>query len=195
MLAYENEAIFAQQKGEADRLRRPRPDDPDREPGRRDDRRARPAAAGLRSTSCPRPRRRRSSPRRATGRSIQDVASRVRLPDSRRRCSRSPTWEAGPRSRRSSSTATNGIVAGIEQELGVYRRIAHDEQPRSGRPHCRLRRGSRAPAASRCGHRRRVYLSVIVLIPIAAVVAKSLEGGWAGFWNEVTRPRPSRRSS
>jgi sulfate transport system permease protein len=33
-----------------------------------------------------------------------------------------------------------------------------------------------------------IYLSVIVLIPIAAVVAKAFEGGWASFWHEVTRP-------
>jgi sulfate transport system permease protein len=33
-----------------------------------------------------------------------------------------------------------------------------------------------------------VYLSVIVLIPIAAVVAKAFEDGWANFWEEVTRP-------
>ncbi len=40
-----------------------------------------------------------------------------------------------------------------------------------------------------------VYLSVIVLIPIAAVVAKAFEDGWASFWEEVTRPKPWRRSS
>jgi sulfate/thiosulfate transport system permease protein len=33
-----------------------------------------------------------------------------------------------------------------------------------------------------------IYLSVIVLIPIAAVVAKAFEGGWGSFWQEVTRP-------
>jgi sulfate transport system permease protein len=33
-----------------------------------------------------------------------------------------------------------------------------------------------------------VYLSVIVLIPIAAVVAKAFEDGWGNFWDEVTRP-------
>jgi sulfate transport system permease protein len=33
-----------------------------------------------------------------------------------------------------------------------------------------------------------VYLSVIVLIPIAAVVAKAFEDGWASFWHEITRP-------
>jgi sulfate transport system permease protein len=33
-----------------------------------------------------------------------------------------------------------------------------------------------------------VYLSVIVLIPIAAIVAKAFDDGWASFWQEVTRP-------
>jgi sulfate transport system permease protein len=33
-----------------------------------------------------------------------------------------------------------------------------------------------------------VYLSLIVLVPIAAVVAKAFDGGWSGFWNAVTDP-------
>jgi sulfate transport system permease protein len=33
-----------------------------------------------------------------------------------------------------------------------------------------------------------VYLSLIVLIPIAAVVASAFDDGWASFWNAVTRP-------
>jgi sulfate/thiosulfate transport system permease protein len=33
------------------------------------------------------------------------------------------------------------------------------------------------------------YLSLIVLIPLAAVVAKSLEGGLASFWDDVTAPQ------
>jgi len=32
------------------------------------------------------------------------------------------------------------------------------------------------------------YLSLIVLIPIAALVSKSLEGGLSGFWDSVTSP-------
>jgi sulfate/thiosulfate transport system permease protein len=31
-----------------------------------------------------------------------------------------------------------------------------------------------------------IYLSLIVLIPLAAVVAKSTESGWSGFWDAVT---------
>jgi sulfate transport system permease protein len=33
------------------------------------------------------------------------------------------------------------------------------------------------------------YLSVLVLLPIAALVATSLEGGWSTFWNAVTNPQ------
>jgi sulfate transport system permease protein len=34
-----------------------------------------------------------------------------------------------------------------------------------------------------------VFLSGVVLLPLAAVVASSLEGGLGGFWEEVTRPQ------
>jgi sulfate/thiosulfate transport system permease protein len=33
------------------------------------------------------------------------------------------------------------------------------------------------------------YLSVIVLIPLAAVVYRSMAGGWDGFWSAVTSPQ------
>lgn len=33
-----------------------------------------------------------------------------------------------------------------------------------------------------------IYLSVLVLLPIAALLARSSEGGGAAFWNEVTNP-------
>ena len=33
-----------------------------------------------------------------------------------------------------------------------------------------------------------IYLSLIVLIPLAAVVWRSSEGGWASFWHSVTTP-------
>ena len=33
------------------------------------------------------------------------------------------------------------------------------------------------------------YLSVLVLIPLAAVVLRSTEGGWEGFWRAVTAPQ------
>jgi sulfate/thiosulfate transport system permease protein len=33
------------------------------------------------------------------------------------------------------------------------------------------------------------YLSVVVLIPLALVVAKSTENGWEGFWNAISSPQ------
>jgi sulfate transport system permease protein len=33
-----------------------------------------------------------------------------------------------------------------------------------------------------------LYLSVIVLLPLAAVVSKAFEGGWSTFWQQVTSP-------
>src|ERR1700704_3871095 len=33
-----------------------------------------------------------------------------------------------------------------------------------------------------------LYLSVIVLLPLAAVLSKSLEGGTGTFWSQVTSP-------
>src|SRR5690554_7810543 len=34
-----------------------------------------------------------------------------------------------------------------------------------------------------------LYLSLIVLIPIAAVILKTLEMDWASFWSTVSSPR------
>jgi sulfate transport system permease protein len=34
-----------------------------------------------------------------------------------------------------------------------------------------------------------LYLSLIVLIPLAALVARPAELGWAGFWAVITAPR------
>jgi sulfate/thiosulfate transport system permease protein len=33
------------------------------------------------------------------------------------------------------------------------------------------------------------YLSLVALIPLAAVVAKSLDGGWDSFWNAISSPQ------
>lgn len=33
-----------------------------------------------------------------------------------------------------------------------------------------------------------LWLSILVLIPLAAVVAQAFSGGWSGFWEDVTRP-------
>jgi sulfate transport system permease protein len=34
-----------------------------------------------------------------------------------------------------------------------------------------------------------IYLSVIALIPLAAVVSKSTEGGWSAFWESISSPQ------
>lgn len=33
-----------------------------------------------------------------------------------------------------------------------------------------------------------LWLSILVLIPLAAVVAQAFSGGWSGFWESITRP-------
>jgi sulfate transport system permease protein len=33
------------------------------------------------------------------------------------------------------------------------------------------------------------YLSIVALIPLAAVVVRSMDGGWDAFWNAVTNPQ------
>ena len=79
---------------------------------------AAPAAAGAGSSSSSRRRPSGSSARRATGRSTRTwrPSSTSR---SRRASSRSPTSAAGRTSAREFFDRENGIVAGIEQELGV----------------------------------------------------------------------------
>ena len=39
------------------------------------------------------------------------------------------------------------------------------------------------------------YLSLLVLLPLAALVSKAFSGGWSEFWAEVTNPRRSPRWS
>ena len=55
------------------------------------------------------------------------------------------------------------------------------------RAQCRVRgRGDRRGVAS-------AYLSLIVLIPLAAVVGRSLDGGLGGFWDACPSPEAVRR--
>ena len=88
--------------------------------------------------------------------------------------------------------------------ISSIRRTARS--PRSsatwGSPPSELSRGHPGCSAPEAGHlaeprgRRAcpagivvTYLSVIVLIPLAAVVARSTEDGWDTFWNAVTSPQ------
>ena len=34
-----------------------------------------------------------------------------------------------------------------------------------------------------------IYMSLIVLIPLAAIVVRSTDNGWSGFWNAITTPQ------
>ena len=47
----------------------------------------------------------------------------------------------------------------------------------------------RLPGAALAGGISMLYLSVIVLIPLAAVVSRSLDGGLDAFWSAVTNPQ------
>ncbi len=53
------------------------------------------------------------------------------------------------------------------------------------------RAGFRLPGVGAAGLGRgtvALYLSVIVLLPLAAVVSKAFADGWSGFWHQVTSP-------
>jgi sulfate transport system permease protein len=54
------------------------------------------------------------------------------------------------------------------------------------RPTARARRRARPAIA---GALATAYLSLIVLIPLAAVVAQSTTGGWSGFWEAISGPQ------
>ena len=138
LLAYENEAIFAERAGAAVRVRRARPDDPDRESRRGDEGRVR-GGQGLRRL----PAHRRGAEglrRRGLPARLEGCPRHVRLPAARRRSSRSPISAAGSRSRRSSSTARPASWPRCSASSG-------------SRPTARASARS-APAAAAAGRRR-----------------------------------------
>ena len=105
-------------------------------------------------------------------------------------CSPSTSSVAGTRRRRSSSTRTTASSPRTRRTWGCPERMSTaatdtaSGAPR-GRPH------GRASGAPPLGAVVTAYLSVIVLIPIAALVAQSTDGGWA---RSGMRSRPPRRS-
>ena len=115
LLAYENEAIFAQREGQPFDYIVPDQTILIENPVAAPEDASRPARTS--STSCSRTRRRRSSATRATGPSRKPFSTRStsRRP---RRSSRSPISAAGSPSRRSSSTARRGFMAEVQRELG-----------------------------------------------------------------------------
>ena len=157
------------------RVRRPRPDDPDREPRRGDASTRSRRRRSVRSTSCvargaARLRREGLPLGRSGGR------GRVRLPAAVRRSSPSPTSAAGRGHARSSSTARTASWPASSRSWAYRPTTSRSADAARQRWLLAPRRaGDRAPAPSRSASRR-VYLSVIVLIPLAAVVAKVLRG-------------------
>src|SRR5689334_11638613 len=71
---------------------------------------------------------------------------------------------------------------------------ARAEAPLGGRRFRRARRS--VPATERLGRGGALglgvsvlWLSLLVLLPLAAVVAQSFTNGWSGFWDAVTSPQ------
>ena len=123
---------------------------------------------------------------------------RVEVPRARPACSRSRTSAAGRRSTTSSSIPTNGLDredrggrGSLDGQVSTPPDSADSPPPARGRRRSRERRGGGRPAA-RVGIAT-LWLSLIVLLPLAAVVAKSLEGGLGAFWDAVIEP-PGRRA-
>ena len=82
-----------------------------------------------------------------------------------------------------------GTVADIERDLG-RRSKATAVRPGYTGPVPRVRRGGGGLAVGLST----AYLSLIVLLPLAALTWRSTEGGWDAFWDAVTNRRPSPRS-
>ena len=84
----------------------------------------------------------------------------------------------------------NGSIAKIEEDGGGVDREVSTPQLTLRRTPARRRRAARAPAVARPGALAigvaTLWLSLIVLLPLAAVVAKSLDGGLDAFWDAVT---------
>ena len=95
-----------------------------------------------------------------------------------------------------------GIVTKIEQSLGVSTCEMSPQRRRCAparRRRIRAHRRPQAPARRSGGWARArparsaracsgIYLSVLVLLPVAALLAKAGSGGLDAFWREVTGP-------
>jgi sulfate/thiosulfate transport system permease protein len=62
-------------------------------------------------------------------------------------------------------------------------------RPSSGGPRPRWREPSILPGFAPAMGFTLFYLSLIVLVPLAALIARPWEHGWSGFWSTVTDPR------
>ena len=176
------------EEGPGGRLRHPRPDDPDREPDRR---------------------RRRSPSTREQAKAFVDYAlsapaqqnfadwgyrpvdeavldkNKDKFPDAER-----PVHDRRPR------RLAEGQRRVLRPRQGLGRRRSRRTRgsplPSEARPHRPVRRRAASPRAAPGGSGAlglgiaTLWLSVIVLLPLAAVVARSTDGGLGAFWDAVT---------
>src|SRR5207244_761015 len=112
----------------------------------------------------------------------------------RRRCSRSPTSAVGPTSPRRSSTppAASWPRSRRTSESPLRRSsggaVALDRPAGSWRRPLRIAKGKPVARTAVGAGLTTVYLSLIVLIPLAAVVAKANEHGLGNLWQAVRTP-------
>ena len=173
LLAYENEAITAQQKGEDVDYVDPRRDDPDPEPDRGRRSRRHPSRRRRSSTSCARDEAQKIFAEKGYRPVVHERGRQVEVSRRRRACSRSTNLGGWPKVNDEFFDPENGIVAEHRDEDRGSRLSKLAPQPRRARaPRPRL--GARRPRA--VGVARLAYLSLIVLIPLAAVVVESLDG-------------------
>ena len=106
------------------------------------------------------------------------------LPRARRRCSRSTSSAAGRRSTTSSSTRR---TARWRRSSATWGSPLPAEATTAGRlPRARVQ-GAGGPLA--IGGLSVAWLTLIVLIPLAAVVVRSFDDGAGAFWDAITSPQ------
>ena len=190
LLTYENEAIKAEKEGEDVEYVIPLGDAPDRNPDR--GHRESGGARRGRFPQVPLVRRRPGTVGRKRLPPGQPEAGRPEaVPDSRRRCSRSASSAAGARSTTNSSTKkpARSPRSRVNSEFRPQADVSAPGNRRHQSKH--PGRGIRLPGVGAGLGRGLVvlYLSVLVLLPLAALTNKSLSGGLGHFSEQVTQPQ------
>ena len=185
LLGYENEAIKAIEEGEDIEYVVPPVDDPDRNPDRGHHRR--PGARGGRFPQLHLVRRRpgTSGPRTATARSTRSWSTR-NSSRPRTTCSRSTSSAAGAKSTTSSSTtkpvpSPRSRPNSASPPAADLWRLTRQPSPTQQLPG----QASACPGSAPASVVAYVvlYLSLIVLLPLAALVDESLSSGLGTFWD------------
>ena len=137
----------------------------------------------------------------------QEIFAEQGLPAGRRRAPR-PTRTSRPRPSLFDITKFGGWADGQRQVLRPGEGRDRRDLPVAGEEHC-LRLAKQPPHLRPRRPRAAVegvpstgdvlgrgiamaYLSIVALIPLAAVVAKSLDGGLDAFWDAITQPAGGR---